>query len=251
VNTQLSDEQPMNTDREQQVDDAVHRMLSARRESVRTKIPVHIERRIRLSLGEAAEQQSAPQPVSLLASLASFFRKPLVLVPSSLGMVAIAALLIFRSSSQTPVDLHKIAYANFSGVVNGDISLVKQTSDTNELRAFFATAGVNYPVFFPAMKAQLKGGVVSTENGHSFAHVVYEIGDHVVYLFEADQVAIDANLASLDTMITNDLSTGKWHWEERPGTGTLFVWKSNNVVCLAVSDLRTQDMSALFTLEAL
>lgn len=248
----VPDEMPMDNEQERQIDDAVARMLRARRDNLRASVPLDVERRIRLSLAE----ETAPKPLTptenVFSSIIAWFKRPIIAIPAALVVLAFVTLAVSRNSDDPlPVDLHRVAYANFSSVVKGDLSLVKTTSDTSALRAFFAGSGVDYPVFFPSMKAELKGGVVSMDNGHAYAHLVYGIGDHIVYLFEADQASIDGQIASLDTVITNDLNTGKWHWEERPGTGTLFVWKSNNVVCLAVSDLRTQDMSALFTLEAL
>ncbi len=252
MNMNIPDEQPMGNEREQQIDDAVARMLQARRASLRVSVPIDVERRIRLAL---VEPRAATPPSTgrenVFSALIAWFKRPIVLIPASLAVLAFITFAVSQNSSATPLDLHSVAYANFTSVVKGDLTLAKNTSDTIALRAFFAKAGVEYPVFFPSMKAKLKGGVVSNDNGHAYAHLVYGIGDHLVYLFEADQASIDSRVAALDTVITNNLSTGKWHWEERPGTGTLFVWKSNNIVCLAVSDLRTQDMSALFTLEAL
>jgi len=251
VNMNIPDGQPMGNEREQQIDDAVARMLQARRASLRVSVPIDVERRIRLSLAEPTVTTPLTATENMFSSIIAWFKRPIVLIPASLAILAFVTFAVSQNSSTTPVDLHSVAYANFTSVVKGSLTLAKNTSDTTALRAFFAKAGVDYPVFFPSMKAELKGGMVSTDNGHAYAHLVYGIGDHLVYLFEADQASIDSRVAILDTVITNNLATGKWHWEERPGTGTLFVWKSNNIVCLAVSDLRTQDMSALFTLEAL
>lgn len=255
MTTPNEQEETFGSERENALTDGVARMLRSRRDTLRERVPVDVERSIRMAIAAemaSAEQQTAARP-GVFSALFGFLRRPAILVTSGLTVATLVVISLLRptAASSSAVNLHDVAYANFNGVVRGTLQLARQTSDTVALRSFFTSAGVSFPVFFPPVQAELKGGVVSTENGHAYAHLVYGVGDHLVYLFEADQPSIDGGVAALDTSIVNDLASGRWHWEERPGTGTMFVWKSNNVVCLAVSDLHTQDMSALFTLEAL
>jgi hypothetical protein len=72
-----------------------------------------------------------------------------------------------------------------------------------------------------------------------------------VYLLEADNNDVVDGSVQLDQEIRQDVEQSRWHWEERDEIGTLFVWKSNNVMCTAVSDMPTQEFSALFRLETL
>ena len=83
----------------------------------------------------------------------------------------------------------------------------------------------------------------------AFAHLVYDVGGHQIYIFEVDRPSIDANVMSMHALVDQDVRNSTWHWEERAGVGTMFVWESNNIVCSAVSDLRTEQFSALFSLE--
>jgi hypothetical protein len=225
---------------------------------LRTQIPVDLERSIRMQLGNEVERATAPAPLSWWSVLVNAIRRPMVAIPT--GIAAVALLVMFMTDRSVPpevartsakVDLYEASYANFSKVVKGEIALVKETSDTAALREFFAAEGVEYDVFFPEIAAELKGGVVSDHDGAHYAHLVYGAGEHLVYIFEVDEGSIERNIVAMRSEVAQDIEESRWHWEERSGVGTMFVWESNNIVCSAVSDLRTQDLSALFTLEKL
>jgi hypothetical protein len=239
---------------------ALRSNLRKRSTHLRTGVPLDVERSIRLALAQEVENatQRDVAPTSWYAALANAIRKPLIAIPTGIAAVAVIVLMIAgRSESpsvarMTPkVDLYEASYANFNKIVKGEIKLAKATANQNELREFFANEGVKHQIFFPAIAAELKGGVVSHHDGVHFAHLVYGAGEHLVYIFEVDEASIEKNEVAMKTAIAQDLRESRWHWEERPGIGTMFVWESNNVICSAVSDLATQDLSALFTLEKL
>ncbi|MCX6140036.1 MAG: hypothetical protein NTX15_04275 [Candidatus Kapabacteria bacterium] len=180
--------------------------------------------------------------------------RPLYAVPAALLLAVIitgVVMMVNRSGQSSMFEITSASYVNFQAVVKGDLKLSLATSDTSELKRFFKEAGVTFDVFFPQMAAELKGGVVSHHGDKHYAHLVYGVGAHTVYLFEVDQPSITNGRVSLADNVGEDVRKSHWHWEERDGIGTLFVWKSNTIMCSAVSDLRTQDFSALFRLETL
>jgi hypothetical protein len=224
-------------------------VVRGRTTALRTQIPVDLERSIRMQLGHEVERATAPAPLSWWSVLVNAIRRPMVAIPT--GIAAAALLVMFMTDRSPRVDLYEASYTNFSKIVKGEIALVKETSDTTALREFFAAEGVEYEVFFPEIAAELKGGVVSDHEGAHYAHLVYGAGEHLVYIFEVDEESIERNIVAMRSDVAEDIEESRWHWEERSGVGTMFVWESNNIVCSAVSDLRTQDLSALFTLEKL
>lgn len=236
----------------------VRKLLRDRSANLRERIPVELERSIRIGLANEVKAASKPQPVSFWEHVLSAIRRPMIAIPTGIAIVALVTMMLTDRSTPPPfaamsprVNLYEASYANFTKIVKGELSLVKATSNQDELRAFFRDQGVKYDVFFPEMAAELKGGVVSDHGGIRFAHLVYGVGDHLVYIFEVDEPSIKQNLVAVDATVWEDLEQSRWHWEERRDVGTMFVWESNNIVCSAVSDLRTQDLSALFTLEKL
>ncbi len=239
--------------REAELIGAMRTTLRARASTLRTPVPVDLERSIRVALGnEVAAASAAPSAPSLAARIMAFLARPMVAVPAALVLAVCTTVLYMALRKDSPqFELASASYANFSAIVKGDLKLAKASSDTAELQRFFRENGVNYTVFFPQIDAQLQGGVVSTHGDLKFAHLVYASGQHLVYLFEVDESSIDRGSVDLQARIAADVDRSRWHWEERAGVGTLFVWKSNSIMCSAVSDLGTQDFSALFRLETL
>ena len=259
VKKELAEDQEL--EREFRMISAARQTVRDRREAMRMEMPVELERSIRLALGREVEQASAPVP-TILDRIIGFFRQPAIAVSmASIALVAVVALTIDRNQAGTSdspvlmtastVDLYNASYDNFQKVVKGEIELAMQTSDVEELKSFFRGEGVEYDVFFPEVAAELRGGVVSDHDGQKFAHLVYGVGEHLVYIFEVDEASVARNNVAMNRTVAQDLAESRWHWEERSGVGTMFVWESNNIICSAVSDLRTQDLSALFTLEKL
>ena len=253
--------------REVRILGAMRAQLRSRRAVLRTSIPVDVERAIRLKLGEEVSKAASDMAgnASLRKRLAGFLVRPLYTVPAALFLAIVitgVVMVVNRSgksgtrittgvTTAAAFEITSAAYANFQAVVRGELKLARQSSDTSELRKFFQDEGVAYTVFFPEVAAELKGGVVSIHGNKRYAHLVYGAGKHMVYLMEVDVPSINSGEVSLSSNVAQDVRDSKWHWQERDGIGTLFVWKNNTVLCSAVSDLGTQDFSALFRLETL
>lgn len=250
--------------RQHAIEGALVQMLHGRREQLRERVPVDVERRIRVALANEREAQFQPTQ-SLWNRVASALLRPAIAVPVLGG---IAAFMVTTTILNRPdagngqsvtvpnqqvslVDLRTASYDNFASIVRGELKLVHPSSDPRELQSWFASQGVQYSAVFPTIAAKLEGGVVSDHNGKKFAHLVYSVNDHLVYMFEVDEASVADKSVTIDKSVNDNLTHGKWHWEEKTGTGTLFMWKSNNVVCSAVSDLRTDELSALFALNEL
>lgn len=246
------------------VEGALVTMLRSRRAQLRERVPVDVERRIRIALANERSAQEQPS-ASLWSRFASLVLRPSIAIPVLGGVAAfvITTTVLKRpqavGSSERPiptepvalVDLRTASYDNFASIVRGELKLVHPSSDPQELQSWFTSQGVQYAAVFPSIAAKLEGGVVSDHNGKKFAHLVYSVNDHLVYMFEVDEASVEDKSVSIDKTVNENLTHGKWHWEEKTGTGTLFMWKSNNVVCSAVSDLRTDELSALFALNEL
>lgn len=239
---------------------ATKNVVRSRSEQLRIPIPVDLERSIRISLANEVTSESKAKTDSFLNVIVNLIRSPVFAVTALLvAAVGLGTIVVYQtenspSAAQSGIagfDVYNASYSNFEAIIVGDLEVGLSTNDTTSLREFFRSEGVEYQVFFPEMSANLKGGIVTEHSGKKFAHVVYGAGDHLVYIFEVDRESVDANLITLEPIIAQDLSKSKWHWEDRENIGTMFVWESNNVVCIAVSDLRIQDFSALFTLETL
>ncbi len=235
---------------------ALRNTLRERKAAVQLTVPTDLERRIRIELGNEvskADQAAAPS-LGLAARFVAALKRPLVGLSTAVGIAAVAIVAFTLLNKQQVVqkfELTSATYSNFSSIVRGELKVAHASSDTADLSKFFRESGVSYAVFYPQVDAQLVGGVVSKHDDLAFAHLVYAQGEHLVYLFEVDEESITNGNVGFDANVAQDVAKSRWHWQEKSGVGTLFVWKSNSVMCSAVSDLRTQEFSALFRLETL
>lgn len=239
---------------------AVRSTLRASADGVRKPVPRELESRIKNSIARLQQHEQSNRQQNLLATILSIIRQPRFALPFGITLaVASVVVVLLTQTSLEPVshstsvgvDVYNTSYSNFSKIIDGSLEPAVVTSNIEELKQFFRREGVEYQVFFPKIRAQLVGGMVSKHNGLSFAHLVYKSGPSYVYIFEVDDQSVETNIAWFPSEVVLDMKNSRWHWEERPNVGTMFVWKSNSIVCSAVSDMATQDFSALFELDKL
>lgn len=169
----------------------------------------------------------------------------------SVAVVALVTLFVLRTPGSSSGSLTNVAYSAFGAVRSGAFTLEHQTSDPADLSRFFAEHGVAFEVFYPQIDASLRGGSVVEINGKACAQLVYSAGSKPVYLLETNNTDITRGDVELEREIRDDVEQSRWYWQEHADLGTMFVWKSNNVLCTAVSELPVSDFSALFRLETL
>lgn len=142
------------------------------------------------------------------------------------------------------------AYSTFHAYADGSLQLQKLSSNQEELSRFFTENGVKYPVHYPKIDAELIGGVVSQEKGTKFAHFIYKVGDHIIYAYEVPEGMVDNQTLSVNPRAMEILNKADWYWEKENGaSNTMVLWKVGPNLCVMVSDLRTEQLSALLHVE--
>ena len=239
--------------REARIIGAVRSSIRQRRDSLRTQVPVALVRSIRMAVAQEADAAREPRLVDRLrTTYASLFARPAYSFAALAGVVAIVASVVLytRSEGILPSNLSDAALTAYADVSDGDGSVDLRSSDTTDLRAFFANHGVAFEVFFPTFAAALVGGTVRSIHGREFPVLVYRNAGHFISLLEVDQGAIDDHTVDMDRTASEDVEKSKWHWASSDDR-TLFVWKSNSIMCSVVTDLAVNEVSALFSLEVL
>jgi hypothetical protein len=245
-----ADLDPRQIDREERLLTAVRDTLVRRRDTLRLQVPVDLERSIRMAL---AEERSVPAKESWVQRAIDWIRQPSV----SFGMAAATLALIVglavlgQRSDALPRELTHAALAAFPGVHSGSTKLDIMSSDKQQISAYLASHGVQHAVFYPEVDAELAGANVFSVNGLPCAELVYKKAKHTIALLQVDDASIDAKRVEMDPIVAEDVAYSKWHWASTPDNGTLFVWKSNSIMCTVVSDLQIDEVSSLFKLEAL
>jgi hypothetical protein len=227
-------------------------MLAQRRSSLRIQVPVKLERSIRVAINnEYASKTSANE--TLASRMMEWLRRPAV----SFGAVAavlVAAVAIAVLGTGPSGLSHEITHAAlevFPGVHSGSTPLDVASGDKATITAYLAEHGVQHKPFYPEVDAQLVGANVFTVNGLACAEIVYKKAGHTIALLEVDEAAVESKKVEIDSVIENDVEQSRWHWAATQENGTLFVWKSNSIMCTVVSDLQIDAVSSLFNLGAL
>ncbi len=239
--------------RESEIVGALRSTLHDRRSALRTQVPPSLERSIRMAIASEAAALQRPSLVERLRQAwASLAARPALAGLTLTGIAAAAFMTVFvmRSGPDMPSNLTDAALAVYGQVTAPEAQIELRSSDRDGLRAFFAERGVAFNVFFPDVDAELIGGSVRTINGREFPILVYAAAGHVMSLLEVDEASIGARTVSMDSQASEDVSHSRWHWASSEDK-TLFVWKSNSIMCSVVSDLAVDEVSALFRLEAL
>ncbi len=138
------------------------------------------------------------------------------------------------------------AYNNFHSLENGNLPLQMLTNNKDELSKFFKEKGVNYPVFYPDIDAELQGGVVSEYKGVKLAHFVFKVGDKFVYMYEVPNQMIDNHNLQINPKAIEIVNKADWYWEKEKGSNnTMVLWRIKSNMCSIVTNLRMDQLSAL------
>lgn len=240
-------------ERESRIITATRAAVRSRRTALRMQAPVSLERSIRMAIAAEARTQSGRSFTGKLRGMFSSFATQPRYAAAALAFIAVAASTLFVLSQRgdtLPSNMTEAALAAYANVSSDAGNIDLHSSDKNDLRAFFANHGVDFEVFFPTVAAELVGGSVRSINGRDFPVLVYRTAGRLISLLEVEQGAIDAKTVELDRATAEDVSNSKWHWASSQDR-TLFVWKSNSIMCSVVSDLAVNEVSALFSLEVL
>ncbi|MFM8839806.1 MAG: anti-sigma factor family protein [bacterium] len=252
---------------------AMKSMLRTNQEALHIDPPVELRASI---MNGIRSQQSQERQVSTKGSLIESFWNALdpivsVLRPTfAVPLIAIICIGVYAFMSETDSiqalgtssmanfeiihagenNICSQAYATFHAYEDGSLPLQMISTDQKKLSAFFNENGVKYPVHFPKIDAELIGGVVSQEKGTKFAHFIYKVGDHLIYAYEVPEGLVDNQTLSVNPRAMEIVKKADWYWEQEKGaSNTMVLWRLGSNLCVMVSDLRTEQLSALLHVE--
>lgn len=252
---------------------AMKSMLHEKQEALHIQAPSDL--RASIMSGIRAQQQQMPRQIKGSSILESFWDAldPIVSVLSpKYAIPALSVILMAGSvyvSDNSGIDnpstpnasmlqvvhtgdnnICNKAYSTFHSYADGSLKLQKLSSNQEDLSRFFAENGVKYQVHYPKIDAELIGGVVSQEKGTKFAHFIYKVGDHIIYAYEVPEGLVDNQTLSVNPRAMEIVNKADWYWEKENGaSNTMVLWKVGPNLCVMVSDLRTEQLSALLHVE--
>ncbi len=150
---------------------------------------------------------------------------------------------------ERPENFFNKAAKNFAAILEGDLSVQHASSDRQDLDEYFRKSGVTYQVAFPQLHAKLAGGVVSEHGPTRFAHLVYTIGDTIVYFFEVPHSALkEGTIVYVTPDVMADLEGGKKFWEEPSGNMRLVMYRQGDIIMAAVSNAPKRSLEQILAL---
>lgn len=252
---------------------AMKSMLHNKQEALHIQAPVDL--RASIMNGIRAQQQQMPRQAKDASFFESFWNaldpiisvlNPKYAIPA-LSMIVMAGYVYISDNKQSgnasvpnatmlqvvhtgKNNICAQAYSTFHAYADGGLQLQKLSSNQDDLSRFFAENGVAYPVHYPKIDAELIGGVVSQEKGTKFAHFIYKVGDHIIYAYEVPEGMVDNQTLSVNPRAMEIVNKADWYWEKENGaSNTMVLWKVGPNLCVMVTDLRTEQLSALLHVE--
>ena len=248
---------------------AMKNILHHRSEALHTEAPAEL--RLSIVNGIRAQQLQAPKQIKSVSFIESFwnaldpivsvlspkFAIPTVLAIFMAGYMYMSEQVQIESVVSPNPSMLKVVhaesnnicsqtYTSFRAYKNGDLKPQIITTNQEKLSSFFAENGVKYTVHYPKIDAELIGGIVSQEKGTTFAHFIYKVGDHIIYAYEVPEGLVDNQTLSVNPRAMEIVNKAVWYWEKENGaSNTMVLWRLGPNLCVMVSDLRTEQLSAL------
>jgi hypothetical protein len=169
--------------------------------------------------------------------------------PGPLNAVHSDAAVKVDGMPSAPENFFNRAAKNFDAMLAGKLGVDSKTEDQAELREYFKSNGVSYPVLFEPVRASLAGGLVSHHGGQSFAHLVYSKGETYLYLFEVPYAALaSGNVVYVTPDVLKRLDGGETIWEEPLGS-PLAMYRKGDIVIAALSNASRPAMAQMLAVK--
>jgi hypothetical protein len=151
------------------------------------------------------------------------------------------------STSQSS-DVITQSLSNYQSIVRGDIKPQVASNLPENLVSFFA-GKTDFPVLVPKMKGcSLLGGVSNEYAGIKLAHVMYQRGGEVVYMYQTCwETVIKGEKLNLPQEAKDELLRTGWFTQSDPGGCTVVLWRKDRTLCAAVAHMDKDDLISCLT----
>jgi len=216
----------------------------------RVSTPMHVRRAVLGSLYEEAERASRP-----------FLSRLFALVPTPAYAVAAAAILIvylFFPSQQTSLDdmirhagerdVMEQAASNFALIRDGKIQPSMTTCSPENIYAYLHAQELPFEaVVRPLDRCDGYSAIVNEYDGVKLAHVVYSIGDDMLYVYQVkgNESLTDTGHLTMPPAAREALMATGWYTDPQHPDCSVVLWEENGTVCAATSTMSKTKMLAL------
>jgi hypothetical protein len=146
-------------------------------------------------------------------------------------------------------DIIHQSFETFALLRTGQLVPIMVSSVPESVGGYFQRSSLQFGVQIPNIRGcDWYGGSAADNKGVKQAHVVYKLGDEWVYVCEtnADDALTGAQL-SLPAAAKIALTRSGWYTDPLHPNCNVVVWKKDEVVCVAVSTMRKEQLLARLT----
>jgi hypothetical protein len=139
---------------------------------------------------------------------------------------------------------------NYRAVLAGSITPQIASSDPASVMKLFEGV-TTFPVHIPKLRqCTLVGGVLNAYEGTPLAHVVYQHGEKLIYMYQACWTTVQEgkNLMVPDEVKESLRKTG-WYTATLENGQTMALWVRGRTLCAAVSEVSSEELIACLTSE--
>lgn len=226
---------------------------------VRSKIkrvptPPHVYETVLRTL--RVEQEVAP------SSAASgwwrrLLRRRFLLPALATGVAVVTLLLILTPTYRTDQatrhtaanDIINQSIVNFALVRSGELKPSMISCYPEGVIGFFERNGLRFAVNVKNIESCEWYGASSSEyNGVKLAHVVYKLGDEIMYVFQVSENDVrQGSLLQIPAAAQKALAETNWYTDPEHPDCNVVLWRDKGTLCAAVSTMKKDRLLALLT----
>ena len=176
------------------------------------------------------------------------------------GIVALVFFLIVSSQSDQSYemtahtasnDIIHLSFENFALVKAGTMQPEMIKFVPESVDDFFRNSNLQFGVHVPKFHdCDWCGGSASESGGVKQAHLVYRMGNELIYVCEmSDDDALYGTQVSLPLAAKRALAQSGWYTDPDHPDCNVILWKTDEAVCVAVSTMKKGQLLALLTMQ--
>ncbi len=187
------------------------------------------------------------------------FFTPRSFIPALGGGLALVIFLLFFSSPQGGFDQLTVhtasndvinrSYKKFLSIRDGELKPSMVSCFPESVLAYFEQQNPRLSVkVLNVPNSDWYGAIADEYGGVKLAHVVYKLGDEIVYVFQANQSEVlNSSSFSLPPAALSALKQSGWYTDPGHPDCSVVVWIVDETLCTAVSTMKKDRLLAMLT----
>ncbi|HEY5615004.1 MAG TPA: hypothetical protein VIL52_03205 [Bacteroidota bacterium] len=147
-------------------------------------------------------------------------------------------------------DIINQSVVNFALIQSGELKPTLVSCSPEGVVGYFERNNMHFTVNVKSLEdCDWYGATTSDYNGVKLAHIVYKIGDDLMYVYQVKEEELqDGSLLQLPPAAKKSLAETRWYNDPDHPDCSIVVWKTNNgVLNTAVSTMKKDRLLALLT----